>query len=415
VKFKWLRLVFPLLFLSFFLHASETVLPQKVDAPQETSAPVVAHLHSEDKTIQAGHPFWVGVELKMADGWDTYWINPGDAGFPTKVEWHLPEGYKVGPIHWPTPERFVSQSLVGFGYTHSVLLLAEVTPPAHPTTHEALIEADVSWLACKEQCVPGNAHVKLSLPVKGDAPQKNSEVSTLFQEARAQWPKDLPGVSAGTKEQEIVLNFKPVPGDFKEIVDAVFIPEMGEMIDYLAPQQLHQDAGAYTLNVKRAHPEQTPPSHVKGVLLIGEKGATIKKGIQVDTPIVATVAGHDSHSLSFPLALLFAFLGGLILNVMPCVLPVIAIKIFGFVKIAGEKRGTILKHGGAFALGVLLSFWILSVLLLVLRAFGHGLGWGFQLQEPLFVIVLTIILFLLALSLFGVLNGHFAHLSRSSR
>ncbi len=406
MRFKCLRWVFPLCYLfaltPFILHASETVLPQKVESVQ-ASSPVVVTLLSEDGAIKAGTPFWVGVELKMADGWDTYWINPGDAGFPTKVDWKLPEGFSASSLHWPYPEKFVSQSMVGFGYTDSVMLLAEITPPQDlPSLQEVTLGANVSWLACKEQCVPGQAQVKLTLPVTAATPEKNGEMKQKFAEARSDLPQTLPGMTAGTKEQDIVLNFKPEPGQFKEIAEASFIPEMGEMIDYLAPQQLQKaDEGLYTLKVKRAHPEMAPPAHVKGVLLVSEKGEPESRAIQVDAQ-VSTIAAVGHHSINFPIAMIFAFLGGMILNVMPCVLPVIALKIFGFVKMANEKRGTVFKHGLAFAFGVVLSFWILSVLLLVLRAFGHGLGWGFQLQEPLFVVALTIVLFVLALSLFGV-------------
>lgn len=407
MKFKFLRWAIPLCYLfvlsPFILHATETGLPQKSFAEQVTS-PVEVKLLSEETSIQPGHSFWVAVELKIADGWDTYWINPGDSGFPTKVEWKLPSGFQVSEIQWPAPEKFVSQSLVGFGYTDSVMLLAQITPPEQMgELSETSLAADVSWLACKEQCVPGSAHVTLTLPASTAAPSKDVKNSEAFASARQKVPKapSQGTLTAGAKEKEIVLNFKPHPGDYKEISEALFFPESGEVIDYMAPQQLHKEKEGYSLNLQRAHPENAPPAHMKGVLLVSEKGEVLKKPIQVDTPVMqASVA--TAHGLNVPMALVFAFFGGMILNVMPCVLPVIAIKIFGFVKMANERRSTVLKHGGAFAIGVLISFWILSILLLVLRAFGHGLGWGFQLQEPLFVVALTLILFMLALSLFGV-------------
>lgn len=407
MKFKFARWIFPLCYLlimtPFALRATEAGVPQKPSTSQVTS-PVEVHLLSEEKTIQGGHPFWVAVEMKMADGWDTYWINPGDAGFPTKIDWHLPPGFQAGEIQWPAPEKFVSQSLVGFGYTHSAVLLVQITPPADlGAASETSLAADVSWLACKEQCVPGSAKVTLTLPHSKEAPVKEESNAGLFEQAKQKVPQPVTqgSLTAGGKEKEIVLNFKPPVGEFKEIAEASFFPEVGEMIDYLAPQHLQKVNEGYTLNLQRLHPDQAMPTHMKGVLLLSEKGETVKKPLQVNIPVNAAMT-TSSHSLNFPIALLFAFFGGLILNVMPCVLPVIAIKIFGFVKMAGERRGEILKHGGAFAFGVVLSFWILSILLLTLRAFGHGLGWGFQLQEPLFVVGLTLILFVLGLSLFGV-------------
>ncbi len=191
--------------------------------------------------------------------------------------------------------------------------------------------------------------------------------------------KEKEALTLATQKEDIVLNVKPSSG-LKEVVDALFIPEQGQVIDYGAPQHFSSGEKGFTLTVKRAHPEQSPPSQVKGVLLVSEKGSTIKKAIQIDSSLGAQRV-TDGVS-SFWVAMGFAFLGGIILNVMPCVLPVIALKIFGFVKIAHERRLEILKHGGIFALGVLVCFWLLSGILLILRAYGEGIGWGFQLQEP---------------------------------
>lgn len=409
---KWARVLLPFcmcFFLApFYLHSSESLLPQKAAVEQATSnEPVVVKLISDDLSIQPGRPFLVGVDLKMADGWDTYWLNPGDAGFPTKITWHLPEGFKASNIQWPYPERFISQSLVGYGYTEHVLLLTEITPPENlDLSKPVILNADVSWLACKEQCVPGNAKVSLSLDVKNQVPQKDAYIATQFADAKIHLPKSLGNeegtLTVGAEEKEIVFKFKPSPGNFKNVIDAVFIPEENEVIDHSAPQKLQKSHEEYTLSLKRAHPE-TSLNHVKGIFLVSEKGTSIKKAIAVDYNLGTSTAESSPHEgINFKIALLFAFVGGLILNVMPCVLPVIALKIFSFVKMGQERRSTILKHGGVFAFGVLVSFWILSALLLILRATGEGIGWGFQLQEPIFVTVLVVILFVLALSLFGL-------------
>lgn len=400
-----LKLLCFLLFIApFYLHASDSLLPQKAKTEQATS-PVIAKLIAENHSIRAGEPFWVGVELKMEKGWDTYWVNPGDSGFPTKVDWKLPAGFTASGIKWPYPQKFVSQTLVGYGYTDSVLLLTEITPPKNIAVGSTTLSADVSWLACKESCVPGNAHLDLTLSVSDSTPKLNPVIAEQFQQARMLLPKSLDEgvVTAGVKgAQEIVLNFA---GNFKDVVDAVFIPETQEIFDHAAPQalakqKLAQGNNLYTLNIKMAHPEKAAPEHVKGVLLVSEKGVAEKKAIQVDTTVSTSSA--PASGLDLKVALLFAFIGGLILNVMPCVLPVVALKIFSFVKMSQERRSTLLKHGGVFAFGVVLSFWILSGILLLLRAYGTSLGWGFQLQEPLFVICLTVVLFLLSLSLFGV-------------
>ena len=372
-----------------------------------TSEPVQAELIAEEQSIQPGRAFWVGVELKMEDGWDTYWMNPGDSGFPTQVNWQLPEGFTAGPLEWPYPETFINESLVAFGYTDTVLLLSKISPPKNLTTGQPVIlKADVNWLACKNSCVPGNAHLSLSLPVSHALPKANEQSAPLFAQARQTLPQQLEAeegnLTVQTKSDEIVMNFKPKPGSFGEIEQIQFIPQEDKIIDYTAPQPFQIKREGVTLNVKMANPENSPES-VKGVLLVSEKGSTIKRAIQIDIPTDQVIAPvHHEGISSVGIALIFAFLGGLILNVMPCVLPVIALKIFGFVKMAHHERSVILQQGAVFSLGVLISFWILSGALLILRAYGEGIGWGFQLQEPIFVAVLAAVLFLLALSLFGV-------------
>lgn len=369
-------------------------------ADTDSSEPVHARLVAEEASIQPGRPFWVGVELKMEKGWDTYWVNPGDSGFPTQVNWRLPEGWRAGPLQWPYPEKFATESLVGFGYTDSAVLLTQIFPGSHlPAGEKVTLMADVNWVACKEQCIPGSAKLSLTLPVKEQVPEKNGSSLMTFAQARALLPQTLSedkgSLTVAAQAEEIVLSFKSVAG--REIEEALFIPEHSEIVDYAAPQLLKKGAEGYKLNIKRAHADGENPVHVKGVLLLSEKGSAIKRAIQIDNDLAAPL---QSSGLAVMAGL--AFLGGLILNVMPCVLPVIALKIFSFAKMARDKRSVILKHGFLFTVGVMVSFWLLSSLLLILRAYGEGIGWGFQLQEPLFVALLAMILFLMGLSLFGL-------------
>lgn len=365
--------------------------------------PVKAELIAKENSIQPGRPFWVAVKLEMQQGWDTYWMNPGDAGFPTQIAWELPKGFTAGPIHWPYPERFDNDSLVAFGYTEKTLLLTEITPPSSLKEGETItLVADVNWLACNDSCVPGSAHLVLDLPVS-PLLSENNAYSTDFAAAERSLPKKPHEHAADLvvkgKKKQIALHLKPLLDGFGEIEDVAFIPEEGQGINYSAPQMLsRQSDGSLILNVERL---EEGSSHVKGLLLLSEKGTLIKKAIRVDN---SAAAGGQSLGMlsSMWVALLFAFVGGIILNVMPCVLPVIALKIFSFVKMADEKRSEIIKHGLLFSFGVVLSFWCLSGLLFILRAYGQGVGWGFQLQEPAFVAVLVSILFLLGLSLFGL-------------
>lgn len=400
--FSFIKWVIPfcylLVFQPFVAHASE-----------KSAEPVQAKLVAEEQSIQPGRPFWVGVELKMADGWDTYWRNPGDSGFPTQINWQLPEGFTAGPIEWPYPQTFKADSLVAFGYTDSVLLLSKITPPKNLSASQPVdIQADVNWLACKDSCIPGSAHLSLSLPVNEAEPTLDTQSTPLFAQARKALPAQL-GENEGaltvqTQADEIVMNFQPKPGFFGEIEQIEFIPHENEVIDYTAPQPFHAKKEGITLNVKRAHPGELPG--VKGILLVSEKGSAIKRAIHIDTSVSTqgspVIKVNHEGVTGLGMALVFAFFGGLILNVMPCVLPVIALKIFGFVKMAHQRRSLIFQHGAVFSFGVIISFWVLSGALLVLRAYGEGIGWGFQLQEPIFVAILAGILFMLGLSLFGV-------------
>jgi thiol:disulfide interchange protein len=364
----------------------------------EQKEPVKAELIAEQSAVKAGQPFWVGIHLQMDKGWDTYWRNPGDSGFATQVNWTLPEGFKAGPLLWPYPEKIVNESLVAFGYRDSVLLMTEITPPQTLAAGQKVeIQAEVSWLACNEACVPGSASLKLPLSITDSAPAIDTAVAPLFTNARKALPQKEGNLSVIAQTDQIILNFQPQAGSLSAIEEMLFIPEEGEVVDYTAPQAFHTEGERVTLSVKRSHPE-SQLSSLKGVLLLSEKGGEIKRAIQVDS----TVGAHAATYMSVAVALGLAFVGGLILNVMPCVLPVVALKIFSFVKMAGQKRSLTLQHGGVFSLGVVLSFWLLSGALLVLRAYGEVVGWGFQLQEPIFVAILASILFLLGLSLFGV-------------
>lgn len=384
---KIIRWVLPLVYIF-------AIQPLSYADDNKSFEPVQAVLVAENDTIEAGNPFWVGVKLKMEDGWDTYWQNPGDAGLATQINWQLPEGFQAGPIQWPYPEKFTAGGMVGFGYTDSVLLLTKITPPAQLPAEPVELKAEVKWLACKDSCLPGNANLDLTLPVADGAPTRNATLAAEFENAKAALPK---GVVAQVKAKsgKITLSLSP---DSKEFESVMFIPEQGEVIDYLAPQEVTMSKGGIEVSMQQLSGSDMLPSELKGVLLFSDKGSNVIEALQIDS-----LLGAQSGELSgFWVALALAFLGGIILNVMPCVMPVIALKIFSFVKMAGEKRSATLKHGGVFALGVLVSFWILSGILLVLRAYGQSLGWGFQLQEPVFVVILAGILFLLGLSLFGV-------------
>jgi len=363
---------------------------------------VKASLVSERDWIEPGKAVTVGLRLEMEDGWHTYWKNPGDAGLPPKVNWRLPEGFSVGPIAWPAPERIAAPPLMSYGYEGEVVLPMLVETPADlPVGTDVRLGGRADWVECKEVCLPGRAEVALTLPVRAEA-APTSAASPLFERAwRAQpvGPEEwaLDAASAGGK---ILLSFHPPGGGVVD--DAYFFAAEPGKVEHPAAQVLHAGRTKHRLDVLPATNRTEPLSRLAGVLWA--QGHAIR----VDLPVTALAAvppppvPPPSTAAGLPLALTFAFLGGLILNLMPCVLPVLSLKVLGFVKQAGDDARNARVHGLVFTAGVLVSFWALSGLLLLLRAAGQHVGWGFQLQSPGFVVFLSFLFFLLGLNLFGV-------------
>jgi thiol:disulfide interchange protein DsbD len=387
----------------------------------ETTEPVKVELIGETRSVQPGHSFWVALHFTVEKEWHAYWKNPGSAGMPPQVEWSLTSGFKVEQLLWPTPKRFLVGNLPSFGYEKEFVLLAQIRAPEGYTEKELTIAADLRWVVCNDSnCLPGDAQLQLRLPLEKRPPEPNQGTAPLFTAARAQLPKQITA-EAERKEGLIQLTFQaPEAMDKTEITAADFISEHPHAFNEEQEALLRKAADPqqkYTLLLK----EEQALSSIKGVLVLQtSQGA---HAFALDMPIAGTPAsseeivfagGRESLDEGLPLedpsafeggfawALLFAFIGGLILNLMPCVLPVISFKILSFVKLAGENRKLIFQHGLAFSSGVILSFWVLAGALILLQAYGRSVGWGFQLQEPLFVAVLAAFLFLFSLSLFGL-------------
>lgn len=432
-----LRLVLSLMCLSLIsspyptlsISASEAPPASAVETPAFTD-PVKISLVSEEASVQPGRPFWVAVHLSIEDHWHAYWKNPGDAGMPPVITWNLPEGFEVGQLIWPTPKRFDLASSVGFGYEKELTLLAEITPSKSYTEPTVKLAADARWVVCSDTtCLPGDGQLSLELPVKTEEPVKASENSELFSHARALVPKKHDSITALRKNDLLEIAFNDAFDGKREVDHAEFFPEQKKAINTSIPSSLEKpnDSGSYTMVVK----ELSAQGSLKGVLVLHTAIGT--EAYEVDIPIaqhkqnasdvsMASVIGAKNPTMhneapreavvkapsSFEfeggvaLAIVLAFVGGMILNLMPCVLPVISFKVLGFIKLAGQSRKLIFQHGVAFSAGVLLSFWVLAALLLMLQAYGRSVGWGFQLQEPLFVAVLAAFLFIFGLSLFGL-------------
>ena len=352
-----------------------------------------AELVAASQTLQPGKPLLVALRMKMDDHWHTYWKNPGDSGLATSIKWDLPEGFKASEIRWPAPEKVIAFDLVSYGYEGEIFLLVELETPAQLDQPEVTLKARADWLECEKTCIPGGTDLELTLAVS-DRSEPGAWTEKL-EKAEQNLPKPLQ-VQAGWKGQKLGLfaPLTPQPG-----VEAHFFPDQPMVISAGAPQPLNLDAGGYLLELEPDPNAQEKPERLTGILVVGEQA------YQVDTPVKAelqvAVAPAKADSGLF-LILLLAFGGGMILNLMPCVFPVLSLKVLGFVEHAKEEETKPIVHGAVFSLGVLLSFWAVAGALLLLRAGGEKIGWGFQLQSPVFVSCMCLLFFLIALNLFGV-------------
>jgi thiol:disulfide interchange protein DsbD len=388
-------------------------------APVRTER-VQAELHAERVAAVAGKPAAVGLRLRMDEHWHTYWRNPGDSGLPTKIRWTLPEGWSAGPIQWPHPEAQRVGPLMNYGYSGEVMLLSELTPPAGARPGPVTLKADADWLVCREICIPEKATLTLAFAVAEGEPGPDSGNADLFAKARARLPATPGGWTAESTLSGTRLTLRVMPPAGATAPSKVsYFPHRENFVDHPAPQSLVRDGNGFRLDVKLAEPVAPGIRDASGVLVTDGAwpGLAGRKAVELSLPIVtalpalatpvAAPAGETGESLA--LALAFALAGGLLLNLMPCVFPVLGIKVMGFLRHAHGDPRVLWMQGAVFAAGVLLSFLVLAGLLLALRAGGSELGWGFQLQSPAFVTMLAALFFVMALNLFGVFEwGGFA-------
>lgn len=392
---------------------------------------VQASLVAADASVQPGHEVLVALRLVHEPHWHTYWVSPG-TGLPTSLTWTLPPGWKAGEIQWPTPAilRDHTETIVGQGYDGETLLPVILTAPAGLTPgSKVTLTASAEWLMCADVCVPGNSDLTLTIPVTAETPQPNPTWGTKIRAVVASLPRPDSDwkVSAQRADKTVTLTVTPAVAPSHAPKTPWFFASDGA-IAYDQPQTVKEDGhGGFVLTLAIAPEAPADFSRLTGVLAAtnGWRADGTLPGLAIDLPLskttTAATSGAPSHSSS-PAAsptnggatpppgaatslggtLLLAFIGGLILNLMPCVFPVLGIKILGFVNQAGHDRRRVALHGMTFALGVLLSFWTLASVLAILRAGGDQLGWGFQLQSAGFVYALAILLLVFGMNMSGV-------------
>jgi thiol:disulfide interchange protein DsbD len=388
---------------------------------------VEAQLVARHTTFQPGKPIDAALRLKIIDHWHTYWRNPGDSGLPTKLKWTLPEGFAAGEIEWPYPKKLPLGPLMNFGYEGEVLHLVSIqTPAAFQPGAKVTFRAKADWLVCADVCIPEEGVVSLSLTAADSAPAVNSRWEAAFARTQAALPSQtLSNVSVAIDGMTATIKVKT-----KAMIDAsavAFYPHRDDVMANAGKQGFSKTRDGFTLTVPLAEPRNNDLKAFDGVLAAEEAdkravnwGSGISaRAVTISAPVVYLGGASSSKSsnggqvqakmpetprseLSLIMALGFAFLGGLVLNLMPCVFPVLGIKVMGFVENAHGQSRLLRRQGAAYFVGVLLSFMALAGLMLALRGAGQSIGWGFQMQEPLFVGALAVLFFVMALNLSGV-------------
>ncbi|PYJ30830.1 MAG: thiol:disulfide interchange protein [Verrucomicrobia bacterium] len=373
---------------------------------------VRAELLANTDAVVPGKPFTVGLLLRMAPAWHTYWKFSGDAGLPSEVKWKLPPEWKIGEIEWPIPLKTIDPGdIQTYGYENEVLLMQEITPPTKVDSSSVKLSADASWLVCERICIPGGATLQLELPVSTTSQQANTELFTRY---RRLLPQNWPGPNAATVDWTRVgsdLRLK-ITGDTLAsypTVDFFPLPEQSSVVGHPRIESRNNNEVVFRIPIESS---EKPLSSMSGLVVFSHQpngedraawrlaAAPPRSQTGLSAPFSATAPAPVRGIFTF---LLFGFIGGLILNLMPCVLPVISLKIFGFIQQAGQSRQKILRSGIAFTIGIFAWFIALALLLIALKAAGHDVTWGgFQFTNAYFVLVLSVIVLVFALNLFGV-------------
>jgi len=363
---------------------------------------VHVRLISDRDAVRPGGTFTVAVEQDIRPGWHTYWSNPGDAGAATEVHWHLPPGWKAGAIAWPYPQRLPVGPLMDYGYEGRVWLLVDMTVPADAPPAEAKLSALVQYLVCREVCIPEEADAELPVVVDPAAAPPDSVSAGEFAAARAKVPAPSPWpmrFALNGDAARLLVQAPALAGRAKP-VDAQFFPAHAYFVKNAAPQDFGFAADGLVMRLT-AGPKLAKAGALDGVIVLISADRSVQ-ALEVHARPGAVPDMGSAGDLGLWLALLFAFLGGLILNIMPCVLPVLAMKALALAGHAGADRHHARQESFLYSAGAVLSFIAFGLLVVILRAGGAAVGWGFQLQEPLVVAALALLMFGVGLNLSGV-------------
>ncbi|HSU86989.1 MAG TPA: protein-disulfide reductase DsbD domain-containing protein [Chthoniobacterales bacterium] len=363
---------------------------------------VEAKLLADTTAVVPGQPFTAGLLLKMAPGWHTYWQFPGDAGIPTEIKWNLPPGWKTGPIQWPVPLKLSEPGGIQiYGYHDQVLLMVALTPPAEIAERAVKLSAAVDWLVCEKVCIPGSAQVQLDLPVGGQATPANTDLFTRY---RDRLPRELPASAADAvhwnrRSQAFQLTISDKSLARATAVDFFPLPDATTVIGHPRREKAGENSLVFLIPFESAG---ASTKSIDGLIVAGDHAFSLGKSRSVPAAAPGNITAPASAPAGLLKLLFFGFLGGLILNLMPCVLPVISLKIFGFIRHAGDKRARIFGNGVAFSAGIFAWFIGLALLMIALKSAGHEITWAIQFTNPYFLVAISALVLVFALNLFGV-------------
>jgi thiol:disulfide interchange protein len=369
---------------------------------------LTAEMVSLAPAVAPGGSVEVGLVMSLEEHWHVYWINAGDSGEPPAIKWTLPAGVTAGPIQFPVPTRLPLGPLMDFGYEDEVAFPVKITVAPGVAPGPIHLDARITWLVCREVCIPGKAHMGLDLKVDPAAApeQQLGALGEFLKAVPAPLPAEYKATVTGGKS-EFVLTIAGSPADTPKVTpgDVEFYPYDPDLIVNAADQKFERIPSGFRLRIARAPESTALPATLHGVIKF-----TDGEGYEVSAPVTPgevsaapapLIPSTKSGGLTALPAIGLAFLGGIILNLMPCVFPVLFLKGLALVQSSGEERKHMRAHGFVYTLGILVSFWTIVALLLTLRAGGSRIGWGFQLQSPAFIAVLASFLFFFALSLAG--------------
>jgi len=407
------RLIKPM-FRSFAALCTALLLAQASLAftpPADEPRHVEAQLVNETTALLRGGDTSVALMLTPEPGWHTYWSNPGDSGLATKVEWTLPEGVSASAIQWPAPHPAPLGDLTNYGYDSETLHLVSISVPADwPLSTPLTLKAKAKWLVCKDVCIPGSAELALTLPV-ADSVQPDAAHTARFERDRALLPQPLPAsASAHFAIADGAFSLALAGAGLPKAQKIEFFPLAGDLVNHAAPQLLIDDGQQWRLTQALSAYYLVPPKIVDGLwVLTLADGRRQSYALSAQPGAVAPVRAGETatpqasqNQPGLLLAMALALLGGLILNLMPCVFPVLSLKALAVLKAQDSSARSQRLQALAYSAGAVLSCVAAASVLLALRAGGEALGWGFQLQSPVFIAVLAYLMLALGLSMSGV-------------